>query len=203
VQLGTNDTSVRRFARNVRAIVTIARHASARVLWVTIARPALHGTPAAPLNDVLRMQAVRHDTLQLIDWHAAVAAGRVQLTDGVHPTAAGYRVRAQLIANAVTSPPAVAAGACGAPVAPGALGELAGTPEQIVNRVVLYAHEHGFPNVTPGSVRAANDAHPALTSAGYPSDHKGPPDHAWAADISNAGSPTPQMDALAAAIHRV
>jgi hypothetical protein len=118
----------------------------------------------------------------------------------VHPTAAGYRVRAQLIANAVTSPPAVAAGACGAPVAPGALGELAGTPEQIVNRVVLYAHEHGFPNVTPGSVRAANDAHPALTSAGYPSDHKGPPDHAWAADISNAGSPTPQMDALAAAI---
>ena len=90
--------------------------------------------------------------------------------------------------------------ACGSPVAPGALGELAGTPEQIVNRVVLYAHDHGFPHVTPESVRAANDAHSPLTSSGYPSDHKGPPDHAWAADISNGGSPTPEMDALAAAI---
>jgi 3D (Asp-Asp-Asp) domain-containing protein len=92
------------------------------------------------------------------------------------------------------------AGACGSPVAPGALGALTGTPEQIVNRVVLYAHEHGFPSLTPASVRAANDAHSPLTAAGYPSDHKGPPDHAWAADISNGHSPTPEMDELAAAI---
>ena len=89
---------------------------------------------------------------------------------------------------------------CGSPVAPGALGELSGTPEQIVNRVVLYANAHGFPAVTVDSVRAANIRHSALTSSGNPSDHKGPPDLAWAADISNGSSPTPEMDALAAAI---
>jgi 3D (Asp-Asp-Asp) domain-containing protein/lysophospholipase L1-like esterase len=200
VQLGSSDTTVRRFARSVRAIVTLARRASARVLWVTIARPALHAVTDARLNAILRVEAARHANLQLVDWNAAVATGRVQLTDGVHPTAADYRVRAQLIADAVTDPAAIAVSACGAPLVPGSLGELAGTPEQIVNRVVLYAHEHGFPAVTPASVRAANDAHSALTSAGFPSDHKGPPDHAWAADISNASSPTPQMDALAATI---
>jgi 3D (Asp-Asp-Asp) domain-containing protein len=199
VQLGTNDTSVRVFRRNVRSIVAIARHGSARVLWVTIARPPLNRTSDDQLNDVLRVQAGRHDNLQLVDWHNAVVAGRVRLGDGVHPTAAGYRARAQLIANAIAGPAAATVSACGSPVAPGALGELAGTPEQIVNRAVLYAHEHGFPSVTPASVRAANDRHSALTTAGYPSDHKGPPDHAWAADISNGDSPTPQMDALAAA----
>jgi 3D (Asp-Asp-Asp) domain-containing protein len=200
VQLGTHDTSVRRLRRNVRSIVAIARHASARVLWVTIARPPLNGTTDSELNGVLRVEAARHDNLQLVDWHGAVAAGRVQLADGVHPTAAGYRARAQLIADAIAGPAIAAVSACGSPVAPGALGELSGTPEQIVNRVVLYAHEHGFPGITPASVRAANDRHSALTTAGYPSDHKGPPDHAWAADISNGRSPTPQMDALAAAI---
>jgi 3D (Asp-Asp-Asp) domain-containing protein len=200
VQLGTNDTSVRVFRRNVRSIVAIARPASARVLWVTIARPPLDGSTDADLNEVLRVEAGRHDNLQLVDWRDTVAAGRVQLADGVHPTAAGYRLRARLIADAIAGPAAAALSACGSPVAPGELGELAGTPEQIVNRAVLYAQGHGFPSVTPASVRAANDRHSPLTSSGNPSDHKGPPDHAWAADISNGGSPTPEMDALAAAI---
>jgi 3D (Asp-Asp-Asp) domain-containing protein len=88
-------------------------------------------------------------------------------------------------------------GACGAPVAPGSLGELTGTPEQIVNRVVLYAHDHGFPGITPASVRAANDAHSILTTSGNRSDHKGPPDVAWAADIGNGPAPTHEEDVLA------
>jgi len=92
------------------------------------------------------------------------------------------------------------AGGCGDRVLAGSLGELRGTPEQIVNRVVLYAHEHGFAALSVDSVRVANAAHTPLTSSGNPSDHKGPPDHAWAADISNARSPTPEMDRLAATI---
>jgi len=92
------------------------------------------------------------------------------------------------------------AGGCGDPVAAGELGELSGTPEQIVNRVVLYANGHGFPDVSVQSVRAANDRHSPLTSSNNPSDHKGPPDHAWAADISNGALPTPAMDELAATI---
>jgi hypothetical protein len=195
VQLGTNDGDVARFRRNVRSIVAIARHDSARVLWVNIARPVLDGTTHAQLNDVLTTEAASHDNLQIVDWNAAVAAGRVQLSDGVHPTPAGYTARAQLIADAASSD-AAAVGACGAPVAPGSLGELSGTPEQIVNRVVLYAHDHGFPSITPASVRAANDAHSILTTSGNQSDHKGPPDVAWAADIGN-GITTREEDELA------
>ena len=44
VQLGTNDTDVRRFRANVRSVLAIARRASARVLWVNVARPVLDGT---------------------------------------------------------------------------------------------------------------------------------------------------------------
>ncbi len=201
VQLGTNDTNVATFRANVRSILAIARHASARVLWVNISRPALDGSTAGDLNDVLEREVARHDNLKLVDWAATVAAGRVDLADDVHPaTPAGYETRARLIADELGANSALSAGSCGAATAPGSLGQLTGTPEQIVNRVVAYAHDHGFPAISPDSVRAANAAHSELTAAGYPSDHKGPPEHAWAADISNGGLPTPEMDALAAAI---
>jgi hypothetical protein len=36
-----------------------------------------------------------------------------------------------------------------------------------------------------------------VTVTGGRSDHQGPPTVAWAADISNGGSPTPEMDRLA------
>ena len=86
-----------------------------------------------------------------------------------------------------------------ASAAPGSLGDLAGTPEQIVNGVVAYAHEHGFPNVTAETVRVANAAHGPTVSGGR-SDHQGPPEQAWAVDISNGTSPTTEMDALARTI---
>ena len=201
VQLGTNDTDVRRFRANVRSVLAIARRASARVLWINVARPVLDGTRDTELNEVLTAESARHDELQVLDWKGAVTSGRVQLGDDVHPSGDGYSTRAQLIADALTdSAGAGTAGGCGDPVAPGSLGELTGTPEQIVNRVVLYAQDHGFPGVTVDSVRAANIRHDPLTSSGNPSDHKGPPDLAWAADISNGQSPTAEMDRLAAAI---
>jgi lysophospholipase L1-like esterase len=197
VQLGTNDTHVARFRRNVRSILAIARRAAARVLWVNIARPPLDGATDAELNDVLLAEQARHDNLDLVDWNAAVSSGRVELGDGVHPTGAGYATRAQLITEALLAAGPAIAGACGAPTAPGSLGELSGAPEQIVNRVVEYAHNNGFPTITPESVRAANAVH-GRTVDGNTSDHEGPPDLAWAADISDTWSnPDRAMDTLA------
>jgi len=98
--------------------------------------------------------------------------------------------------SAADAPPVGDVAGCGVPTAPGSLGALEGAPEQIVNRVVAYAHDHGFPPVTADTVRSANAVHGATVSGGR-SDHQGPPDFAWAADISNGGSPTPEEDALA------
>lgn len=53
----------------------------------------------------------------------------------------------------------------------------------------------GLP-LTPANVVAANAAHGSTVTGGR-SDHQGPPTVAWAVDMSNGTSPTPQMDALA------
>ena len=71
------------------------------------------------------------------------------------------------------------------------------TPLKFINYVISWAQENGFPHVTPESVRAANAVHGPTISGGR-SDHQGPPDVAWAADISNGSSPTPEMAHLAA-----
>lgn len=78
------------------------------------------------------------------------------------------------------------------------MGIFEGTPEDIVNQVVDYAHANGFPNVTRTSVREANASHGPTISGGI-SDHQGPPSVRWAADISN-GVTTPEETHLAAAI---
>jgi hypothetical protein len=89
-------------------------------------------------------------------------------------------------------------GGAGFPGGSGEMGVLEGTPEEIVNQVVDYAHANGFPAVTRATVRAANATHGPTVSGGR-SDHQGPPETAWAADISN-GTTTPEEDALAQAI---
>lgn len=78
------------------------------------------------------------------------------------------------------------------------MGALEGTAEDVVNEVIDYAHANGFPNVTRSSVRAANAEHGPTIDGGR-SDHQGPPETAWAADISN-GVSTPEEAALAKAI---
>lgn len=77
-------------------------------------------------------------------------------------------------------------------------GKLSGSPKQIIDsKVVPVAHEIGFKNYTVGSITAANHRHGATVS-GSRSDHQGPPNRAWAADLSNSSHPTPEMDRLAA-----
>jgi hypothetical protein len=80
----------------------------------------------------------------------------------------------------------------------GEMGALEGTAEDVVNEVVFYAQKHGFPDISPATVRAANATHGPTVDGGR-SDHQGPPETAWAADISN-GYKTPEEAALAAAI---
>jgi len=74
-------------------------------------------------------------------------------------------------------------------------GPIDGTPRQIINQIVIpIAREEGI-SITIDSNDAANARHGPTVSGGQ-SDHQGPPDEAWAADMSNGSSPTPQMDAL-------
>lgn len=70
------------------------------------------------------------------------------------------------------------------------------TPGQIVNRIAMESQGLGFPHMSVEYVREANHRH-GPTVGGNRSDHQGPPDYAWAADISNGSSPTPEMDRLA------
>lgn len=74
-------------------------------------------------------------------------------------------------------------------------GPIKGSPRQIINEIVLpIAREEGI-NITVAENDAANARH-GPTNSGGTSDHQGPPDVRWAADMSNGSAPTPQMDAL-------
>lgn len=86
------------------------------------------------------------------------------------------------------------------PPAPGSIAGVSASPKEIVDYFLAYARQHGFPHATPERTEAANTGHKTKTKSGSISDHKGPPDKAWAADISNGARPTLQMDQLAQAI---
>jgi peptidoglycan hydrolase-like protein with peptidoglycan-binding domain len=75
-------------------------------------------------------------------------------------------------------------------------GPIEGTPKHIVDTIVLPIAQRCGINRTPAMNDAANAVH-GPTSTGARSDHQGPGNVAWAADMSNGGSPTPEMDKLA------
>jgi Domain of unknown function (DUF1906) len=75
-------------------------------------------------------------------------------------------------------------------------GAIEGTPKQIIDAIVLPIAEACGIRRSPAENDAANARH-GPTISGSISDHQGPPGRAWAADISNGGSPTPEMDKLA------
>jgi peptidoglycan hydrolase-like protein with peptidoglycan-binding domain len=77
-----------------------------------------------------------------------------------------------------------------------ASGAIEGTPKHIIDQIVLPIAQQCGVHRTPAENDAANARH-GPTNTGGRSDHQGPPNVAWAADMSNGGSPTPQMDALA------
>jgi hypothetical protein len=88
-------------------------------------------------------------------------------------------------------------------------GDVSGTPKDVIDNVVLpIAADCGI-RITPLQVSQANARHSHSTADGNVSDHAGPPEHAWAADMSNSSggnfdrsAPTPEMDKLAKALQR-
>jgi hypothetical protein len=77
-------------------------------------------------------------------------------------------------------------------------GPITGTPKHIIDTIVLpLANENGITR-TIAQNDMANSMH-GPTQGGSTSDHQGPPEVAWAADMSN-GITTPQEDRLAAAL---
>ena len=75
-------------------------------------------------------------------------------------------------------------------------GAIEGTPKHIIDTIVLPIAQQSGINRTSAENDAANARH-GPTNTGNRSDHQGPGNVAWAADISNGSSPTPEMDKLA------
>ena len=100
ISLGTNDgPDPQRFADRLRRVLA-AVPPGACVVWSNVNRPPRKG-PYAGINRVLWRVAARDPRLVIVDWNWAVAQGKVQLPDGLHPDAAGYEYRSRMIATAV------------------------------------------------------------------------------------------------------
>jgi 3D (Asp-Asp-Asp) domain-containing protein/lysophospholipase L1-like esterase len=113
IQLGTNDASAAVLRRSVRAAKDLARPHGAALIWVNIARRPIGSSTDTSLNRVL---ADELEASQIIDWHA----NHPPLLDGVHPSAAGYRTRASLIAQTLSGDaPGVDTGTSDGPEAAG------------------------------------------------------------------------------------
>jgi dienelactone hydrolase len=68
----------------------------------TMSRPPYNGVSVDGLNRAVRSFAASTPNVQLVDWRgAAVANPRLMNSDGVHPTPAGYQLRARLFERAI------------------------------------------------------------------------------------------------------
>lgn len=97
-------------------------------------------------------------------------------------------------------------GGPGSEVVPGDIAS--GTPKHIIDDIVLPTAAANGITKSVAQNDADNAAH-GSTGSGNLSDHEGPPDQRWAADISNSSGTsrtvadtTPQMDAVALALAR-
>jgi hypothetical protein len=74
------------------------------VIWATIARPPVNGVSYDAANSLLRRMARSESRLRIVPWAEQTAARPSLLGgDGVHPTPAGYQLRARLYAQAAQS----------------------------------------------------------------------------------------------------
>jgi hypothetical protein len=72
------------------------------VVWATIQRPPVAGTPYTTYNTVLRDEARRRPNLLVVGWRRLVRANPDWLAaDRVHVHADGYRARARAFARQI------------------------------------------------------------------------------------------------------
>jgi cell division septation protein DedD len=105
VSLFTNDDPT-----HTSQLQSAVRQALARVgpngcvVWATIARPPVNGVSYDAANSLLARLARSDSRLQIVPWAEQTAARPSLLgPDGVHPTPAGYQLRARLYAEAAQS----------------------------------------------------------------------------------------------------
>jgi hypothetical protein len=105
------------------------------VVVATVSRPPYNGVGPEGLNGAISSFAGSRPNTQLVDWRAAALANPGLInSDGVHPTPAGYQLRARLIARGISAclgsapaaaPPQPSAAPPPAAPLPSALGEAA------------------------------------------------------------------------------
>ncbi len=103
MSLGTNDDprAVDSFRSAVRSTIHLAGRDHC-VVWVNIVRPPVAGAAYAGYNRVLAEENRRHRNLRVVKWTRIVRRHSLPLSsDGVHPDANGYQVRAKAIAKEV------------------------------------------------------------------------------------------------------
>lgn len=105
ISLGTNDDprAVSGFAADVRRIEEAAGRERC-VVWATVARPPFNGVSYDGYNSVLRRAAATYANFRVFDWQALSRTHPEWFrSDGVHPSAEGYRTRAAALAKLVKS----------------------------------------------------------------------------------------------------
>jgi dienelactone hydrolase len=101
---GVNDDPAQpsRLSRDLAAARSIV--GSRCLVVATMSRPPYNGVSVDGLNRAVRSFASSSPGVQLVDWRsAAVANPRLINSDGVHPTGAGYQLRARLFARAISA----------------------------------------------------------------------------------------------------
>ena len=107
VSLGTNDDPrhTAGFRNAIRQTMAVAGP-SRCVVWATINRPPVAGTPYTANNTLLREEARQRPNLFVVRWRQLVRANPQWLAgDGVHVDAVGYRARSRAFARQIAKCP--------------------------------------------------------------------------------------------------